>query len=130
VESVHWLIHLLALLLDLPLAKEKHFSAYLDGGRLVVCVARAPRELAVEAVDVEGHYVHPSSVEARGDVRREGGRLVVPKGSTAALFVPIVAEPKRVRLITGDGAVEVKVSRGGFCPVEPAQSSLVPAPYY
>jgi len=130
VESVHWLIHLLALLLDLPLAKEKHFSAYLDGGRLVVCVARAPRELAVEAVDVEGHYVHPSSVEARGDVRREGGRLVVPKGSTAALYVPIVAEPRQVRLITGDGAVEVKVGRGGLCPVESAQPRHVPAPYY
>jgi len=130
VESIQWLIHLLALLLDLPLAKEKHFSAYVDEGRLVVCVARAPRELAVEAVDVEGHYVHPSSVEARGDVRREGGRLVVPKGSTAALYVPIVAEPRRVRLITGDGAVEVKVGRGGLCPVESAQPRHVPAPYY
>jgi len=130
VESIQWLIHLIALLLDLPLAKEKHFSAYVDEGRLVVCVARAPRELAVEAVDVEGHYVHPSSVEARGDVRREGGRLVVPKGSTAALYVPIVAEPRRVRLITGDGAVEVKVSRGGLCPVESAHPRHVPAPYY
>jgi len=130
VESIQWLIHLIALLLDLPLAKEKHFYAYLDGGMLVVCVARAPRELAVEAVDVEGHYVHPSSVEARGDARREGGRLVVPKGSTAALFVPIVAEPRRVRLITGDGVVEVKVGRSGLCPVESAHPRHVPAPYY
>ncbi|MFZ8840975.1 MAG: hypothetical protein ACO2PM_19070, partial [Pyrobaculum sp.] len=62
-----YLIQLLAHLVSLlPLAKEKPYEAFREGGLVVICIYGLSKDLEVEAVDVGGDHLALHSGERGG----------------------------------------------------------------
>ncbi|MEZ0319254.1 MAG: hypothetical protein ABWK05_04570 [Pyrobaculum sp.] len=121
-EALQWLLHLLAILLDVPLAEREYYDAFINGDRLAVCIKTARRDLVVDSLEVDGRHYVPSLIRIHGAAQIDGGRIKIPKNSTAALEVECIGEPKRVRIATDRKQVELKVYKHGHCPALPARS--------
>ncbi|MEM1596982.1 MAG: hypothetical protein QW598_00740 [Pyrobaculum sp.] len=121
-EALQWLLHLLAILLDIPLAEREYYDAFINGGRVAVCIKTARRDLVVESVEVDGRHYVPALIRLCGAAQVDDGKIKIPKNSTAALEVEYIGEPQRVRLATDRKQVELKVYRHGHCPALPTQA--------
>jgi hypothetical protein len=108
------LVHLVSLL---PLAKEKPYEAFREGGLVVICIYGLSKDLEVEAVDVGGYYLALDSVERVGPAELREGRILIPKKTQAALLLKSVEWADEVKLHTNQGTHKLKIQRGGRCPL-------------
>lgn len=121
------LLHLLALLFDLPLLRGGGVSAYRDGGSVVVCIYGLPRDVEIYAVDLSGYYVPPSAARLYGSAAVRGDRVYVPRRSQAALVLEVLGEVGEVRLQTDGGGLRAKVSGSGSCPAVDGSAAVAVA---
>lgn len=107
------LVHLVSLL---PLAREKPYAAFREGGLVVICIYGLSKDLEVEAVDVGGYYLALDSVERVGPAELREGRILIPKRTQAALLIKGAEWADEVKLHTNQGTHKLEIQRGGRCP--------------
>jgi hypothetical protein len=113
-----YLIQLLAHLVSLlPLAKEKPYEAFREGGLVVICIYGLSKDLEVEAVDVGGYYLALDSVERVGPAELREGRILIPKKTQAALLLKGAEWADEVRLHTNRGTHTLRIQKHGRCPL-------------
>ncbi|MEM4651288.1 MAG: hypothetical protein QW086_05615 [Pyrobaculum sp.] len=111
---LYLLTHLVSLL---PLAKEKPYAAFREGGLVVICIYGLSKDLEVEAVDVGGYYLAPESVERVGPAELREGKIRIPKRTQAALLIKGAEWADEVKLHTNQGTHKLEIQREGRCPL-------------
>ena len=111
---LYLLTHLASLL---PLAKEKPYAAFREGGLVVICIYGLSKDLEVEAVDVGGYYLALDSVERIGPAELREGRILIPKKTQAALLIKGAEWADEVKLHTNQGTHKLKIQKHGRCPL-------------
>jgi hypothetical protein len=106
------LVHLVSLL---PLAREKPFAAFREGGLVVICIYGLPKDLEVEAVDVGGYYIALDSLERVGPAELREGKIRIPKKTQAALLIKGAEWADEVKLHTDSGIHTLKIQARGSC---------------
>lgn len=106
--------HLISLL---PLAREKSYEVFREGGRIVICIYGFSKDLEVEAVDIGGYYLALDTVERIGPVELREGKLRIPKKTQAALLIKGAEWADAVKLYTNQGIHTVKTQKQGRCPL-------------
>jgi hypothetical protein len=115
------LVHLVSLL---PLAREKPYAAFREGGLVVICIYGLSKDLEVEAVDVGGYYIALDSLERVGPAELREGKIRIPKKTQAALLIKGAEWADEVKLHTNRGIHTLKVQKHGSCPLSDAEKNL------
>ena len=118
---LYLLTHLVSLL---PLAKEKPYEAFREGGLVVICIYGLSKDLEVEAVDVGGYYLALDSVERVGPAELKEGKIRIPKKTQAALLIKGAEWADEVKLHTNQGTHKLKIQKHGRCPFSDAEKNL------
>lgn len=119
-----WVLSLLHLLELIPIiaSKGRWLYSYAEGNRLHICFDKPPRDVVLQYIDVGGHYLPAGIIEAEGDVKKIGDALEVIRGGRAHLKIHWGRKASKIILYIPQGQLEVKVGKGGRCPVEESQS--------
>jgi hypothetical protein len=108
----------------LPLAKEKPYETFREGGLVVICIYGLSKDLEVEAVDVGGYYLALDSVDRVGPAELREGRILIPRKTQAALLIKGAEWADEVKLHTNQGTHKLKIQKHGRCPLSDAKKNL------
>ena len=100
----------------IPAYRERPIYAYRDGDRVVVCIVRAPEDMVLSLVDVEGYHVQPAYLALYGDLQRRGDVVYVKEGSGGAVVIQHAGSAGRVSLVFDKHTYTVKIGKRGSCP--------------
>ena len=113
-DFLHLIIHLISIILD-AFIKIEQVAAYRKDGGVVICFINSKREYIITAVDLGGRVVLAHFLKTRGAAEHLGDRVKIPRGKTAAVYIPTQAEGGEVVVLAEPKEIKVKMSRGG-CP--------------
>ncbi|MFN3805389.1 MAG: hypothetical protein ACK4SY_10055 [Pyrobaculum sp.] len=114
--DIQSLLHLLALLLDLPLLREPSLEAYQKDGDVIICIHKAQWDLYIAAVGAGGYYILPHAISTKGGVEIRGGRIYVARGRSGALVLKLPTYAREITLVAEPKSLRLKLAAGGSCP--------------